>query len=285
MQRTIDKEQFGPWALITGASSGIGKEFARQIAASGINIVLVARREALLKEAGAEFSENYGVKHRVVALDLTEDGFMGKLASVTVDLDIGLVISNAGTGSPGRFLTKSRDEMATLLRLNTLAHLDIAHHFGNRLARRGCGGLLFVGAMGADKGIPYMANDAGAKSYVQSFSESLHVEWKPLGVHVTVLPPGLTDTPVLAKFGLGPKDMSMKPMKVEQCVSEGLNALRENRSRIVPGRLNRFMDAFVPAFVKRTFTAKMLGKALAKKEAANARVQGAGSPALCRSSF
>ena len=285
MQRTIDKQQFGPWALITGASSGIGKEFARQIAASGINVVLVARPEALLKEAGAEFSENYGVKHRVVALDLTEDGFMGKLASVTVDLDIGLVISNAGTGSPGRFLTKSRDEMATLLRLITLAHLDIAYHFGKRLARRGCGGLLFVGAMGADKGIPYMANDAGAKSYVQSFSESLHVEWKPLGVHVTVLPPGLTDTPVLAKFGLGPKDMSMKPMKVEQCVSEGLNALRENRSRIVPGRLNRFMDAFVPAFVKRTFTAKMLGKALAKKEAANARAQGAGSPALCRSSF
>jgi short-subunit dehydrogenase len=264
MQRTIDKEQFGPWALITGASSGIGREFARQIAASGINIVLVARREALLKEAGAEFSEKYGVKHRVVALDLTEDGFMGKLASVTVDLNIGLVISNAGTGSPGRFLTKSRDEMATLLRLNTLAHLDIAHHFGNRLAGRGCGGLLFVGAMGADKGIPYMANDAGAKSYVQSFSESLHVEWKPLGVHVTVLPPGLTDTPVLAKFGLGPKNMSMKPMKVEQCVSEGLKALQENRSLIIPGRVNRIMNAVVPASVVRGMMAKMIEKTLAK---------------------
>src|SRR5882757_11058750 len=159
--KNLDKKQFGPWALITGASSGIGKEFARQIAASGINIVLVARREALLKEAGAEFSKDYGVEHRVVALDLAEDGFMGKLASVTDDLDIGLVISNAGTGSPGRFLTEvnNRDEMATLLRLNTLAHLDIAYHFGKRLVRRRCGGLLFVGAMGADKGIPYMAND------------------------------------------------------------------------------------------------------------------------------
>ena len=264
MQRTIDKAQFGPWALITGASSGIGREFARQIAASGINIVLVARREALLKEAGAEFSKKYGVEHRVVALDLTEDGFMGKLASVTVDLNIGLVISNAGTGSPGRFLTKSRDEMATLLRLNTLAHLDIAHHFGNRLARRGRGGLLFVGAMGADKGIPYMANDAGAKSYVQSLSESLHVEWKPLGVHVTVLPPGLTDTPVLAKFGLGPENMSTKPMKVEQCVSEGLKALQENRSLIIPGRLNRIMNAVVPASIVRGMMAKMIGKTLPK---------------------
>lgn len=264
MRRTIDKEQFGPWALITGASSGIGREFARQIAASGINLVLVARREALLKEAGAEFSKNYGVEHRVVALDLTEDGFMGRLASVTVDLNIGLVISNAGTGSPGRFLTKSRDEMATLLRLNTLAHLDVAHYFGNRLARRGCGGLLFVGAMGADKGIPYIANDAGAKSYVQSFSESLHVEWKPLGVHVTVLPPGLTDTPVLAKFGLGPKNMSTKPMKVEQCVAEGLKALQENRSLIIPGRVNRIMNSVVPASVVRGMMAKMIEKTLPK---------------------
>src|SRR6266403_2448285 len=110
MQKILDKKQFGPWALITGASSGIGKEFARQIAASGINIVLVARRQALLKEAGAEFSKDYGVEHRVVALDLADDGFMGKLASVTDDLDIGLVISNAGTGSPGRFLTNNRDE-------------------------------------------------------------------------------------------------------------------------------------------------------------------------------
>jgi len=87
------------------------------------------------------------------------------------------------------------------------------------------------------------------------------------------------------KLGFDRRTMAMKPMSVEQCVSEGLNALRKNRSRMVPGRLNRFMDAFVPAFVKRTMTANLLGKALAKKEAANARAQGAGSPALCRSSF
>lgn len=268
MSRFIDKEKFGPWAVITGASSGIGKEFARQIAASGINIVLVARREALLKEAGTEFSKEYGVRHRVVALDLSEDGFIGKLASVTDDLDIGLVISNAGTGSPGRFLTNGRDEMATLLRLNTLAHLDIAHHFGRRLVKRRSGGLLFVGAMGADKGIPYMANEAGAKSYVKSFSESLHVEWKPLGVHVTVLPPGLTETAVLAKFGLVPGDALTRPMKVEQCVSEGLAAIQKNRSLIIPGRVNRIMNAVVPASVVRGMMAKLMSKALAGKAAA-----------------
>jgi len=166
-----------------------------------------------------------------------------------------------------------------------MAHLDIAHHFGAKLAERRRGGLILIGSMGAEIGVPFLANDGGAKAYVHSLGEALHYEFKPRGVYVTVVPPPLTNTAVLAKLGFDPRTMPMKPMSVEQCVSEGLNALRENRSRIVPGRLNRFMDAFVPAFVKRTFTAKMLGKALAKKEAANARAQGAGSPALCRSSF
>ncbi len=80
-----------------------------------------------------------------------------------------------------------------------------------------------------------MANDGAAKVYVHSLGEALHYEFKPLGVYVTVLAAGFTNTAVLEKFGLGPKTMPMKPMSVEQCVSEGLNALRENRSRIVPG--------------------------------------------------
>ena len=267
MKNNINKYNFGPWALITGASSGIGREFARQIAASGINIVLVARREALLKEAGAEFSREYGVEHRVVALNLAEDGFMGKLASDTDDLDIGLVVSNAGTPNPGEFLKLDRQLLQATLRLNTMAHLDIAHHFGAKLAERRRGGLILIGSMGAEIGVPFLANDGGAKAYIHSLGEALHYEFKPLGVYVTVVPPPLTNTAVLAKLGFDPRTMPMKPMSVEQCVSEGLNALRENRSRIVPGRLNRFMDAFVPAFVKRTFTAKMLGKALANKPA------------------
>ena len=93
MKTQIDKKRFGPWALVTGASSGIGREFARQVAAAGINVVLVARRENLLKQAGAEFSKRYGVEHRVVVLDVSQEDFIGQLASATNDLDIGLVVS------------------------------------------------------------------------------------------------------------------------------------------------------------------------------------------------
>src|SRR5258708_11414406 len=117
MKTQIDKKRFGPWALITGASSGIGREFARQIAASGINIVLVARREALLKEAGVEFSKRYGVEHRVVGLDVSLEDFIGPLASATDDLDIGLVVSNAGTGNPGEVLKPDQQFPPTTLRI------------------------------------------------------------------------------------------------------------------------------------------------------------------------
>src|SRR5712672_1203498 len=274
MRAALDKQRFGPWALVTGASSGIGKEFARQIAASGINIVLVARREDLLKEVGVEFSKRYGVEHRVVVLDVSREDFIGQLTSVTDDLDIGLVVSNAGTGNPGEFLKHDRQLLHETLRLNTIAHLDITHHFGQKLSERRRGGIILVGALGAENGIPCMANDGGAKAYVHSLGEALHYEFKPLGVYVTVLAAGVTNTAVLEKFALDPKTMPMKPMSVEQCVSEGLSGLVKNRSRIVPGRLNRILNALVPASLARKMLADLLSKGLASKSApANVRAE------------
>src|ERR1700757_1234978 len=142
MTVALDKRRFGPWALVTGASSGIGKEFAQQIAASGINIVLVARREDLLNEVGVQLSTRYRVEHRVVVLDVSREDFIGRLASATNDLDIGLVVSNAGTGNPGEFLKLDRQLLQSTLRLNTLSHLDIAHYFGGKPAERRRGGLI-----------------------------------------------------------------------------------------------------------------------------------------------
>src|ERR1043166_7041813 len=94
--KVIDKNRFGPWAIVTGASSGIGKEFARQVAASGLSVVLVARRQSALEELGHELTKEYGVKYRTVSVDLSDEGFLKKVTAVTRDLNIGLVISNEG---------------------------------------------------------------------------------------------------------------------------------------------------------------------------------------------
>ena len=198
-------------------------------------------------------------------LDVSREDFIGQLTSVTDDLDIGLVVSNAGTGNPGEFLKHDRQLLHQTLRLNTIAHLDITHHFGQKLGERRRGGIILVGALGAENGIPCLANDGGAKAYVHSLGEALHYEFKPLGVYVTVLAAGVTNTAVIYKFGLDPKSMPMKPMSVEQCVSEGLSGLRKNRSRVVPGRLNRIMNALVPASLSRKLLADLLGKGLASK--------------------
>jgi short-subunit dehydrogenase len=165
MSAALDKKRFGPWAVVTGASSGIGKEFARQIAASGINVVLVARRDALLAELGRAISQEFDVQYRALAMDLSQEGFIERLDDATYDLDIGLVVSNAGTGNPGEFLKHDRQLLQANLRLNTMAHLDITHHFGQKLCERRWGGIILVGALGAENGIPCMANEGGAKAY------------------------------------------------------------------------------------------------------------------------
>jgi len=267
MRVALDKKRFGPWALVTGASSGIGKEFARQIAASGINVVLVARREKLLDEVGQGLANGFNVQYRSVVADLSQEGFLDKLAEATNDLDIGLVVSNAGTGNPGEFLKLDRQLHRTTLRVSTMAHLDITHHFGAKLVKRGRGGLMLAGAMGAEAGVPRMANDGAAKAYVHSLGEALHYEFKPRGVYVTVLAAGFTNTAVLEKFGLEPKTMPMKPMSVEQCVSEALGGLRKNRSKVIPGRLNRILNALVPASLARKIEADLIDKGLASKAA------------------
>src|SRR5256886_4045524 len=221
MKTQIDKKRFGPWALVTGASSGIGKEFARQIAASGINVVLVARRDALLAELGRAISQEFDVQYRALAMDLSQEGFIAGLADATHDIDIGLVVSNAGTPNPGEFLKLDRQLLQATLRLNTMAHLDITHHFGAKLAERRRGGLILIGSMGAEIGVPFLANDGGAKAYIHSLGEALHYEFKPRGVYVTVVPPPLTNTAVLATLGFEPPTLPMKPVRVSQHGTQG----------------------------------------------------------------
>ena len=255
---SIDNNRFGPWAVVTGASSGIGREFARQLAAAGVNLVLVARRLAILQEVGADLGANYGVEHRAVGVDLSEPGSLTSITEATEDLDVGLLVSNAGAGKPGPFLGGDLDVQRRIVRLNTTAHLELTHHFGQLLARRGRGGIVLVSALGAVHGIPYMTNSAATKAYVASLGEGLHVELAKHGVHVTVLHPGLTQTPVIAEFGLEGTRLPIPIMSVERSVAETLHALANNRARCIPGRLNRLMSAVVPPALNRSLMAGIL---------------------------
>jgi short-subunit dehydrogenase len=258
--KTIDKKQFGPWALVTGASSGIGKEFSRQLAANGLNVVLVARRLELLKDLGQDLERKFGIQYRAVQVDLSDENFLGTIKEATKDLDIGLVVSNAGTGNPGSFLKKKRDDLLTDVKLSVTAHLELCHYFAPVLVKRERGGILLLGAMGASQGVPFMANSGAAKAYIYSLGQALHFELKDHGVHVTVLTPGFIDTDVLPKLLEDPSALPLKPMSAEECVTEGLKALRANRAEYIPGLVNRMMNRFVPTSIAQKMEAKMLRK-------------------------
>ncbi|MFL5652826.1 MAG: SDR family NAD(P)-dependent oxidoreductase [Ktedonobacteraceae bacterium] len=262
-----EKDTFGPWAIVTGASSGIGKEFARQLAASGLNLVLVARRLTTLEEVGRSFATEFGIQYRAVGLDLTTDDFLGKLEEATHDLDIGLVVSNAGVNLTGDFLTMDHQAWQQSLYLNVKAHLEVAHHFGPHLAQRRRGGLLLLASTGALQGIPFNAEYAAAKAYVLSLGEALHVEFQRVGVHVTVLLPGATDTPMLAASGIDQASLPgiMKPMSPQQCVAEGLAALKANRATHIAGRLNRIMAASIPRSLATRLYGSMTARVLAQR--------------------
>jgi short-subunit dehydrogenase len=260
----IDSYLFGPWAIVTGASSGIGKEFARQLAASGLHVVLVARRLSMLEELGGRLASEFGVQYRTVGVDLSDEHFLSKLDEATHDLDIGLVVSNAGAWMIGDFLTTDANALQQSLHLNVNAHVEMAHHFGQRLAQRRRGGLLLTASTAGLQGIPFSAEYAAAKAYVLTLGEGLHSELQRKGVHVTVLLPGATDTPMLAASGFDLPAM-LKPMSTEQCVAEGLAALKVNRATHIAGRMNRMLAASMPRRLATRMYGSMSAQVLAKQ--------------------
>ena len=273
--RLIDTNTFGPWALVTGASSGIGKEFARQLAVSGLNLVLVARRLSLLEEIGRTLADEYGIEYRALELDLSREDFLDMLEAATRDLDIGLVVSNAGTATPGEFLSNDPSVLHRMVRLSVLAHMDLAHHFGEKLAARGRGGIILLSGMGASQGVPFMANDSATRAYVLTLGETLNFELKKHHVNVTVLLPSPTQTPLFDKIGLDTNSTPLKPMTVEQCVSVGIAALSANRPSHLTGSIYRIMNSLMPRSLFREMNGRMLLKVLKQKEEQTGRAESA----------
>ena len=141
------KQKYGPWALITGASSGIGMEFARQLAAMGINLVLVARREDKLNTLATELKSSHGIDAKVVMADLSRDDFLPTLRSATAGLEIGLLVNNAGLTTTGAIVDNKLEDELNLLHLNCRAPLILAHEYGKPMRERKRGGIIFLGSV------------------------------------------------------------------------------------------------------------------------------------------
>lgn len=260
MKKILDKDEFGSWAIITGASSGIGKEFARQLAADGLNVILVARRLPLLEDVGKSLSKEFRIQYRTIEADLSEESAIKKITDATDDLEVGILISNAGTGNVRKFFSTELSDHKYILQLNAISHLSLTHYFGKKMASRKRGGILLTGAMGATDGVPYMSNEAGTKGYIQSLGKSLHSELKEFGLHITVLVTTPTETSVFYKLGFTLKNTPVQPISVEQCVTESLTAISKNKITVTPGIKFRIMNALIPGSLSRKITGKIMKK-------------------------
>lgn len=250
-------EKYGPWALITGANAGIGKAIAHDLASRGINIIGVARRKDLLDQMEKELVAAYGVNVRTIQADLTDSNSISIIEQKTNDIEIGLLVPNAGTEMSGNFVDTSLQDNEKMLQLNVNAPMEMARIFGAKMAKRGRGGILFTSSLFGYQGIPYVANYAATKAYILTLGEALNVELKKQGVDVTVLSPGLTDTNMPARMSINFSRMPMFKQSPESVARIGINALG-HKATVVPGLLNKFY-AWENRLIPRTWPVNLFG--------------------------
>lgn len=250
---------YGSYAVVTGASSGIGQEFARQLAAAGLNLVLVARRRERLEALAAELAGRHGTDSQVVALDLLDDGAADELWRRVADLDVGIVVANAGASVPGEFTAHSLSDELNILALNGTVSMQLAHRFGGDFAQRGRGAIILVSSMIAAGPVPYQANFAAVKAYVSSLGQALNRELKKDGVDVLVLSPGQTRTEGLDNTaGIDFDKLMGRKMAPSQVVHAALDGLGK-RAHVIPGALNTSMDVMTRHLIPRRMSVRLYG--------------------------
>ncbi len=253
-------EYRGKTALITGASSGIGEEFARQLAAAGMHLVLVARSKEKLQNLATILAQQHGIRAQVMAEDLGQPGAAQRLfeACQVGQLKIDLLVNNAGFGTFGAFeqIPTARDN--ELIQVNIAAVCDMAHTFIPPMLARGEGALINIASSAGFQPTPWFATYGASKAFVLSFSESLWALYRLRGVRVTAVCPGPVATGFFAAThsDIEKVPMFQRTLTAQQVVRQGLRAMERGRPTIVNGWLN-WLQVFMPRLGPRWLTARV----------------------------
>jgi short-subunit dehydrogenase len=236
----------GKRALITGASSGIGVEFAELLAAQKVNLVLAARRREPMETLAADLRRKHGVDVVVEPIDLADPGAAARLKSSLDERSIAIdvLINNAGYGLQGDFLDTPIERTADMIQLNITALTELSYLFGRDMAERGSGHILLVASLLAFQAVPTFAAYAATKAYVLHFGEALHDEVRSRGVVVTTLCPGHTATGFDAAAGAIVSPMlRLLTMKAHPVAASGIRGLAKGQASVIAGLSNK-MAAF-----------------------------------------
>ena len=195
-------QRYGSYAMVTGASEGIGRAFAEKIASVGLNVVLVARREDRLNALASELESRYSILCPVIQADLSSEEQIAHVLQLTDTLDIGLVVCNAGFGTAGNCLDSDVETELNMLAVTCIAVTSLVHHFGNKFRLKGSGGVILLSSIVATQGVARSAHYAATKAYVQTLGEGLQQEWLGSGVDLLIVAPGPVATGFAKRSGM-----------------------------------------------------------------------------------
>ncbi|MQY21467.1 SDR family NAD(P)-dependent oxidoreductase [Nocardia macrotermitis] len=223
--------RYGPVAVVTGASSGIGRSLATQLATRKLDLVLVARRLDRLQQLAEELSSEHGVEVTVHQADLADPAAAAGIVDAVAGLDVGLLVSNAGFGMKGPFELGDAQTLTDMTTVNCHTPTQLAHGLVPHLKQRGRGGILFTSSVEGLLGCPFSAGYSASKAYVNALGEALWGELTPLGVDVLTLCPGATDTEAPRLLGIDPASLH-DLMSPDDVAASALEHLRQGPTHI-----------------------------------------------------
>ncbi len=254
------RARYGPWALVTGASEGIGESFARALASRGLNLMLVARREGPLEALAAELRAAHAIQVRTASADVARPDLLAVLDVLAGDDEIGLLVHNAAFSALGPFLDRPLDDLMKVIDVNCRAPLAMAHHFARRMVPRGRGGIILMSSLAGGQGTPMVAAYAASKAFEIVLAEGLWDELRPHGVDVLACRAGPTRTP---SYEASRPRKKVPMMESGPVVEEALAALGR-KPVVVAGRLNRAVNFVMQRLLSRSAAVRFMGSSTRK---------------------
>ncbi len=254
------RARYGPWALVAGASEGLGAEFAGQLAARGLNLVLIARREDVLEAVRARLQSDYAIEVRVLALDLAREDLAAVVEQAVGDLEIGLLVYNAALSMIGPYFAVSLEDHLRELAVNCRAPMTLAYTLGLSMLKRKRGGILLMSSLGGAQGSALLVNYTATKAYNRLLAEGLWDELREQGIDVlTCCPPAVSTPGYLASAPRGP----MAALTPAVVVSAALAAL-PGGPVLIPGWTYRLANFLMQRILPRKTTIKLMGRVTRK---------------------
>jgi len=256
--------RYGPWALIAGASVGLGAAFAAELAQQGVNLVLLARRPAPLETTAAALSAKYGISVKTISIDLAAPDAIDKIAAATREVEIGLLVYDTAYMLIGPFLEHSIDKQLRTIDVNCRGPLMLTHHFGTQMSQRKRGGIILMTSLSGMQGAPWLASYGATKAFNIVLAEGLWYELKPLGVDVMACCAGAIETPnYIASKPKGLGLFAPKPLTVQKVAHDAVGALGST-PLLIPGGGYRFSQALLERFTSRKQRMKIMAHSTKK---------------------